>query len=671
MLISWSWLRQYIDLDVSPEELTGRLMMAGLNLESMEKVGGDLAIDLEVTSNRPDCLGHIGIAREAAVLFDRELKLPAALPRETGGKVTELTRVTIQCPELCPRYTARVIRGIKVKSSPAWLADRLRTIGQPVINNVVDITNYVLMECGQPLHAFDFGKLAGKEIIVRRAKAGEQFPAIDHKTYRLDETMCVIADAQKAVALGGVMGGANTEVSSATTDLLIESAVFTPLSIRTTSRRLKLKSDSSYRFERGVDPEGIDWASRRCCELILELCGGQLAEGVIDVGARLTQSAPIMLRLSQIPRILGIEIPREKIRRILSALGCQEKAANEATVTTVPPSWRRDLYREIDLVEEVARVHGYEAIPEDVGVPMTASHKTDQDRVLEKVRRVMTAAGFDEALTTSVVPEKWSAAFSPWTDKQPLLSMPPMLKGADTLRRSLAPSLLDARRYNESVGNEVAELFEIARIYLPRDEGLPHEQWTLSVVSRQGFLHLKGLVESLLAAIKSGKSLEVVNSRQELFEPAADVELRLAGKRLGFLGEVAKSSLKEFGLRHAAAALELDLGVLCDVAVLIPQCAPISSQPAIGRDLNVIVDEALHWSDLAATVRGAAGEHLERLTYLDTYRDEQKDGAGKKRLLFSLTLRARDRTLTSEEADAATARVVAACSQGHGAVLLR
>lgn len=670
MLISWNWLRQYIDLDVSPEELTGRLMMAGLNLESIEKVGSDLAIDLEVTSNRPDCLGHIGIAREATVLFNRELKLPAAKPVESAGKVSDLTRVTIQCPDLCPRYTARVIRGIKVKSSPAWLADRLRTIGQPVINNVVDITNYVLMECGQPLHAFDFGKLAGKEIVVRRAKAGEAFAAIDHKTYPLDDSMCVIADAQRAVALGGVMGGADTEVSPNTIDLLIESAVFAPLSIRTTSRKLKLKSDSSYRFERGVDPEGIDWASRRCCELVLELCGGQLAEGVIDVGQPPAQPTPIVLRLSQLPRILGIDIPREQVRRILSALGCKETAADAACVTTVPPSWRRDLYREIDLVEEVARIHGYEAIPEDVGVPMTASHKTDQERVLEKVRHVMTAAGFDEALTTSVVPEKWSQAFSPWSSEPPLVATPPMLKGADQLRRSLVPSLLEARRYNQSVGNEIAELFEIAKIYLPQGEGLPHEQWTLAAVSGQGFAHLKGTAEALLAGINASTQLEVTDTQQELFDQAASAELRAGGKRLGFLGEISKSALKQFGLRQGAFVLELDAGVLIEQAVLIPKLAAVSTQPAISRDLNFIVHEALRWSDLAATVRAASGRELEQVQYLDTYRDPQKDGTGKKRLLLSLTLRAAERTLTSEEADAVAARVVEACGKAHGAVLL-
>jgi phenylalanyl-tRNA synthetase beta chain len=466
------------------------------------------------------------------------------------------------------------------------------------------------------------------------------------------------------------MGGADTEVSPATTDLLIESAVFAPLSIRTTSRKLKLRSDSSYRFERGVDPEGIDWASRRCCELILELCGGELPAGAIDVGQPPAKVSSIVLRLSQLPRVLGINIPADQVRRILAALGCRETAADAASVTTAPPSWRRDLSREIDLVEEVARIHGYEAIPEDVGVPMTASHKTDQDRVLAKVRSAMTAAGFDEALTTSVVSEKWSSSFSPWTNQPPLISSPPMLKGAEVLRRSLVPSLLDARRYNESVGNEVAELFEVAKIYLPKGEGLPHEQWTLAAVSGQGFLHLKGVAEALLAGIHAPATLEVADVHLDLCDAAASAELRVAGKRLGFLGDVSKAALKQFGLRQSASVLELDLGMLVSHAVLTPKYAAISAQPSISRDLNLIVAEGLRFGDLAATVRTASGEHLEKVRYLDTYRNEQKDGPGKKRLLISLTLRARDRTLTSEEADAIAGRVVEACGNNHGAVLL-
>ena len=286
MLVSWDWLGQYVKLDMTPEALVERLMMAGLNHEATEPHGRDWTINLEVTSNRPDCLGHLGIAREVAVLWDRELQIPAATVREGSAEVEKLARVRIDCPQLCRRYTARVIRGVRVKSSPAWLADRLATIGIAAINNVVDITNYVLMECGQPLHAFDLAKLTDRQIIVREARPGESLEAINHKTYALEAGMCVIADAARAVGLGGVMGGAQSEVGAATTDVLIEAAEFDPLSIRNTARKLNLHSDSSYRFERGLDPAGVDWASRRTCELILELAGGELAAGVIDLGAR-------------------------------------------------------------------------------------------------------------------------------------------------------------------------------------------------------------------------------------------------------------------------------------------------------------------------------------------------------------------------------------------------
>ncbi|HAY82199.1 MAG TPA: phenylalanine--tRNA ligase subunit beta, partial [Planctomycetaceae bacterium] len=291
MRVSWNWLKEYVALEMSQDELETRLAMSGLNHEGTDQIGDDLCIDLEVTSNRPDCLGHIGVAREISVLWDQPLCLPDPAPVSSGPSVEDLIKVRIDCPELCPRYTARVIRGVKIGPSPDWLVKRLETIfwrnNAPFqsVNNVVDITNYVMMENGQPLHAFDYAKIHGAEIIVRAAQQGEQFEAIDHKVYELNPSMCVIADAQRAVALGGVMGGADSEVADHTTDLLIESADFVQLPIRNTARKLKLHSDSSYRFERGVDPDGIDWASRRACELILENAGGELADGGGDVGA--------------------------------------------------------------------------------------------------------------------------------------------------------------------------------------------------------------------------------------------------------------------------------------------------------------------------------------------------------------------------------------------------
>src|SRR5262245_4523304 len=555
MIVSWNWLNDLVPLKMTPTELVERLLMAGLNHEGTEQLGNDWAIDLEVTSNRPDCLGHIGIAREAGVLLGLQLHFsdadlskcreaaPSSEPHRIADDLRNYAAVDVACPDLCPRYTARVIRGVKVSTSPSQMAMRLATVGQPVINNIVDITNYVLMECGQPLHAFDFRKLAGRKVIVRRAKTGEQFQAIDHKTYTLDPDMCVIADTQRAVALGGVMGGAATEVSPATTDVLIEAAQFAPLSIRSTARKLKLHSPSSYRFERGTDPEMVDWASRRACELILKHAGGTMIEGVLDVGAPRPRRQAITLRLAQLKRIIGIDVPPEAVRRILLALGCLEQSAGYDDVIVIPPSWRRDLEREIDLVEEVARIHGYDKIPEDVSVPMAASHRPDSDRVLAKVRQVLTAAGHDEAMTASMVSDRWSEAFSPWTESPPLVAETPMLEGADRLRRRLVPSLLDGRRTNESLSNPSIERVETARSYLPQASGLPREQPTLAAASGRGFLHLKGIVEALLDALHIAERLEQAEVKHNLLVDGYASELKLGGKRLGFVGEISSDGL--------------------------------------------------------------------------------------------------------------------------------
>ncbi|MBC8354775.1 MAG: phenylalanine--tRNA ligase subunit beta [Planctomycetes bacterium] len=670
MIVSWNWLKDYVALDVEPAEVERRLMMAGLNHEGSESVGDDLAIDLEVTSNRPDCLGHVGVAREASVLFGKPLTIPEPAPSEGEATVADLVKVRIDCPGLCYRYTARVIRGVKIAPSPAWLSDRLQSLGIASINNVVDITNYVLMECGQPLHAFDLAKLGGQQIIVREANQDEEFLAIDHKTYALEPGMCVIADASRVVALGGVMGGADSEVSASTVDLLVEAAEFAPVSIRGTARKLNLHSPSSYRFERGLDPSGVDWASQRCSELILELAGGELAAGVIDVARERTKTKPVILRLAQLKRILGIDVPAEEVQRILIALGNEEVRADGASVEVIPPSWRRDLTREIDLVEEVARIHGYEKIPEDAAVPMCPSIRTDADRVQGKVRQVLTSSGFDEALTASVVSETWTKAFSPWTDAKPLKSYTPTLKGADRLRLSLIPSLLDVRRVNESVSNPVIELFETAKIYLPSDEELPIEQHTLGITSGEGYSSLKGVIEGLVTALNPSCAVEVSETNQPLLDTDRCCELRVNGQLLGFLGDVTAAALKSFKLRTPTTVAELSIAALGTIANLIPQHAPQSAFPAMSRDLNLIVDESLRWSDLANTVQKSAGGLLEAVTYQDVYRDAKRDGDGKKRLLFSITLRSAETTLTNEQADEIRDAIVAACGEQHSAALL-
>jgi phenylalanyl-tRNA synthetase beta chain len=681
MIISYEWLRQYVPLvGLSVDEFALRMMMAGFNHESTAAVGDDSAVDLEITSNRPDCLGHIGLAREAAVIFGSPLTLPAAAPTATGPAVAELAQLQVEAPNRCPRYIARVIRGAKVGPSPAWLVKRLATIGQPTVNNVVDITNYVLMECGQPLHAFDLAKLRGKQIIVREAKAGEKFAAINHKEYTLEPGMTVIADAERPVAIAGIMGGVDSEVSTATTDILIEAADFDPLSVRNAARKLALRSDSSYRFERGVDPEGVEWASRRCCELILELCGGQLATGSLDVGPKPAERSPITLRLAQLKRIIGIDIPLGEVQRILRELGTKEIKADAVAITVTPPSWRRDLSREIDLIEEAARIYGYDKIPEDVGVPMAPSARTDEDRVLGKIRHVLTACGFDEALTISVVDDALSTSFSPWTDAAPLALQMPILERADKLRRSLVPSLLKARRDNEAVGNRVIELFETAKVYLPRagqpaqTNQLPQEELMLGLTSGadkpNAFYALKGTIEAVVAALNPAARLETKLTAQPLFAGDRSCELMLDGRTLGVLGEVAPAALKKFELRGKTVVAELKIGELIKAAVLVPRYVPTPDYPAIERDINLVVDEKIRWNDIAATVRDCGGTMLESLDLKgEPFRDEQKIGAGKKSFVVTLTLRSRERTLTNTEADELRTRVVDACSKGFGATL--
>ncbi|MEM8865654.1 MAG: phenylalanine--tRNA ligase subunit beta [Planctomycetota bacterium] len=673
MIVSWNWLSDYVDLSMPLEELTERLTLTGLNLEGIETIAApkDWAIDLEVTSNRPDCLGHVGVAREVAVLWQQELRQPTPEPKASGGPVAKATSVTVDCPELCPRYTARVIKGVKIGPSPDWLAERLRSIGVAVINNVVDITNFVLFECGQPLHAFDLAKLSGGKIHVRKATAGEEFVAIDHKTYTLSGEEVVIADAKRPVALGGVMGGADTEVSEQTVDLLIESADFAPLAVRGAARRHHLHSPSSYRFERGVDPEGIDWASRRCCELILELAGGELCDGVIEVGEPAPPREEVKLRFHQIPRLLGVDIPAEEAAKILTDLGCEQTHICEKCVKVIPPTWRADLTREADLLEEVARIHGYDEIPEDVGVRMAASSRGRDEIVIDRTRHILTAAGFDEALTLSATEPAWVEAFQPWSDKPPLATGASVLRQANSLRQSLVPSLLASRRTNETLSNPVVELFEIAKVYLPGAGGeLPDERRVLGLTSGGGFLEVKGVVEGLVTMLAPAASLSVGETQHTLLDTARSCELSLDGERFGVLGEVSQAGLDLFELRGATTIAELDLAPLIAAARLVPTAGLLSNYPPVTRDLNIVLEEAVRWADVEKIVRAEGGPILESIAFQDdSYRDAKQLGEGRKSVLFTIQLRKPDGTLTSEEADAVRDKIVAAIASELGGAL--
>ncbi|MCH8923794.1 MAG: phenylalanine--tRNA ligase subunit beta, partial [Planctomycetes bacterium] len=454
-----------------------------------------------------------------------------------------------------------------------------------------------------------------------------------------------------------------------TTDLVIDSAAFDPISIRTTARQLILHSPSSYRFERRPDPEAIDWASRRCCELILEWAGGELAAGSIDVGQQPEAREPVVLRLDQIERILGIHVDREEVRKILTLLGNEETKADKTRIEVIPPSWRGDLTREIDLIEEVARIHGYDKIPEDVSVPMAPSARRDIDRVLEKVRGALVAAGYDEAITPSAVDAASSEAFSPWSDAEPLRLTTPILRGADRLRRSLIPSLLAARHTNQSLANPVIELYEVARVYLPAPDGPPREESMLAIAGGGDYCAVKGAIETVLAALNPAAQLEIRPMEHPLLRRGHGAELWLDGQLLGYLGEVSDAGLKQFRLRSRATVAEVNVTGLQAAAVLIPRYAEQSSFPAVDRDLNLVVDEHVRWAEVAATVEASGGDLLESLSFQDTFRDEQKLGPGKKSLLFSTTFRSAEGTLTNQQVDEIREQIVAACEKKLGAEL--
>ncbi|MBS0265763.1 MAG: phenylalanine--tRNA ligase subunit beta [Planctomycetes bacterium] len=670
MIVSWNWLKEYVRLDMSVESLTDRLMMSGLNLESVDDVDGDLAIDLEVTSNRPDCLSHLGIAREVSVLFDRPFQTPPAHPQEKGPKIATVTSVDNQATELCPQYFARLVRGVTVGPSPLWMQRRLKTLGLRPVNNIVDITNYVLMECSQPLHAFDFDKLDGRKIVVRRGVAGETITAIDQRQYQITPDMCVIADARRPVAIAGVMGGLDSEINAGTTSVLIESAEFSSMAVRSTARKLSLHSDSSYRFERGIDRQGLDWASRRCAQLILDLAGGELCTGSLFAGSQVaSQREPIVLRLSQIPRILGIEIDKETIIRILGSLGLTDTQSHFAgTVAFSPPSWRRDLSREIDLIEEVARVHGYEKIPEDVRVPMEVSKSTLRDQLIQRLANVLLAAGFHEAVTITFVGDDLASLFRPWTDAAPMRVEHSSRQRENILRQSLVPSLLACRAQNERHKNLNAQLFEFSRVFLGTEPDRPETQPTLlSFVSGRSFAEMKGLIESLVRATSREARIQTRPSDRPEFIPGRGAEVLLSDKRLGWLGELAPLVRQKLDLQDAVTVVELDIGVLEGIANFWPPYQAVPEFPAIGRDINFLLDEAVTWQEVEDVVRASAGPLLETVSFVSQYRG-QGIPADKKSYVLHLQYRAKDRTLTGEEADRAQQAVVSACVQSLAAV---
>jgi phenylalanyl-tRNA synthetase beta chain len=669
MKISLDWLREYITIDRSAEQIAEILSDLGLPCEGIEYRGDDAVIDVEVTSNRGDCLGYIGIARELSVATGAELKMPVVRLDESDKNVGELVSVRIDEPDLCGRYTARIIEGVKVGPSPAWLIRRLEAVGLRSVNNVVDATNYAMMETGQPPHAFDCARIAQGKIIVRRAVAGEHIVSIDGTRCDLSPDMLVIADPRGPVAIAGVMGGLESEVSDATTTILLEDAYFDPVSVRTTSRRLCLPSEAGFRFERIVDIERVDWASQRTAQLIVQVAGGRIARGVVDAYPKKPAEKKVTLRFSRLNKLLGIEIPAETAMKILSALGF-EPSAGDGSMTCTVPSWRSDVYREVDLIEEVARVHGYHNIPTERKIRIEVVAVDSRQKLGQMVGTYLNGAGFYETVNVSFVDNVVAELFVEGGPARHLSVADVSRKHANLLRQTLIGSLLGVLKTNMNAKNLPCRIFEIADTFVPANGqggALPIQKTKLALVCDSDLRDLRGVIEGLLRNID--KDADVTLTPADLTWAQVGARILLSSQPIGFAGMVSPAVKQRLDLKDIAiCAAEIELEALLCLAAAPVRIKPVPRFPAIQRDLSLVVDERIRWADIMEAIRAKTSPELQDVRFVGIYRGKGIV-SGKKSVTLSLCFRDEDGTLTHETVDRLEAAIVGSLAEGTGAEL--
>ncbi|MFW5798603.1 MAG: phenylalanine--tRNA ligase subunit beta [Planctomycetota bacterium] len=654
MKVSMLWLNDYLGTTFSAREVADILTRGGLEVEGLEGTGDEAVLEVEITTNRPDWLCLLGVAREVAALSDTEFKRPEVELETVPGDLESMASVEVLDPARCPRYTARIIRGITVCESPDWLKARLEAMGQIPRNNVVDITNFVLFETGQPLHAFDLDKLAEPRIIVRPCTEGETLVSLEGaegKTYQLDESVLGICDPSGPVAIAGIKGGLPTGVTAETTDLLLESAAFEPINIRHTSRRLALSTDSSYRFERGVDPAMVEWASRRTAALIVQLCGGEVIEGMLDSNPdHCTPMPAVRLRESRIETVLGCPVPTDTTVGGLERLGCSVDHLDDDTLEVTPPTARQDLLREIDLVEEVARVFGYDNVPTRSTMTLTSAPDRPVEAVRQSARNLLTARGWYETLTISFVDAAAYEAVDFWGSERPMVLKNPLTPDTTHMRTSLVPSLMEVIAFNRNHGNRTSRLFEMANVFLGRrDEMLPREP-SLLAATDSDWRDLKGMIEAIVDKLGLAERADWVESPLPFARQGMALELRIDNLKAGYPVSVAPTLLKRADLDEQVVAAELDVNLLTEKAEPVRRMEPLPRFPSVEPDLAVIVDDAVRWADIEQVIRGTDIDTLHDVTFFDEYRGKPVP-AGKKSIAFSLTFRHPDRTLVGDEVD--------------------
>ena len=647
---------------ILPEGLTpGQPLSRVLGLE-------DTLLEVNITPNRGDCLSHLGIAREIAAIYDRPLRPPSLSLSREGEEIQRQTSVTLLAPDFCPRYAARLILGVTVGPSPRWLRQRLESVGLRSISNIVDVTNFVLLEYGQPLHAFDYDLLAENRIVVRTARLNEPFTTLDGVPRILSPDMLVIADGQKAVALAGIMGGLDSEIRNETRNVLLESAFFNPVSIRRTSKKLALSTEASVRFERGVDIEGILPAADRAAQLMMELGGGAVVPGVVDQYPRPVSNPPIILDVDQAGRFLGIKITTDQALDIGRRLGLPMVRKERDRIEVRPPAFRRDLTRPVDLMEELARMIGYDRIP--ITYPRGASTAAKEPPTLSLRRRIeeiLTGLGFDQIITYSFIAEKWAAFFSPAVatlGNTPYVALSnPLSEDQTVMRTSLLPGLLSTLKRNLDQRNLNLRIFEVGQVFHPvaEPDQLPRENTRLGVLwsgkrypesfHQKGdlvdFYDLKGIAEGLLEMLRvQGATLAPVQNRP-WYRPEQAVGIVSPFGLLGEIGEIAPGVRDLFDFRESAYVLDLDLDHCARAIQETPTFRPWPRYPEIARDIALILDEPITWKAIQDEIHSLNQPLIEAVELFDLYRGKPIP-AGKKNLGIRLHYRSGEQTLTDE-----------------------
>ena len=669
MKASYNWLKDYCKHELPLKALSEGLTNVGFVVDNSNSVDDDFCLEIEVTSNRPDCLGMIGIAREIATFTRGELIIPDVDYGTINEDVNDITGVVIEDRVLCPRYTARIIKDVNIGPSPEWLQRRITAIGLRPVNNIVDITNYVLMESGQPLHAFDLDKLKGKKIIVRRAVNGETMMAIDGTKCALTQNELVIADSERPVAIAGIMGGKDTEVTETTKNILLESAFFEPGNVRRSSRKLSIQSDSSFRFERGVDPECVDWASGRAAKMIREMAGGQIAQGVIDINCLKKEKTNVTLRVSRLNNLLGIDLEKDVMKEILERLRFETVSEAETSLEVSVPSFRGDVYREIDLIEEVARIHGYDKIPAKSSFGVKLNRENKFDIIVEKVKNIISGLGFNEVITDSIVDNSQEQHAGIWSASSGIRIMNPIRQDEDILRKTMILNLLKVKKHNQNHGIEKTHIYELSKLYLPQKTGgMPDEKECLCILGEEDFLSLKGVIETILYHLNIKEGLESLPYSFGLFDPGESAKLKLGEEILGYIGKVNDDTIKRYDFRSTPYITELDFKLLVEKANLRNSFQKLPAFPAIIRDLAIVCAKDITWGSIKGCIESLKIEYLDNIKFFDVFSGEQIE-EGKKSIAFSLTFRADDRTLKSEEVDVLQKKILEKLENTLGARL--